>query len=73
MSFGVPSVYVQNAAWYPKNKSYFVQIVNYVIPDSDEYEVYTHEIGGLAPPPKRFDEIFAEKIKGCCIRLLRAE
>ena len=32
VNFNIPSLYVQSAAWYPKDPSYFIQIVNYVVP-----------------------------------------
>ena len=39
VSFKIPSIYVQASVWYPGDPSYFIQIVNFVVPNNDDYEV----------------------------------
>jgi hypothetical protein len=74
LSFTIPSLYVRASVWYPSDPSYFIQVVNYVFPNNDEYQVHTHFIDKTQPKlVKRFDEIFSERITGCTLRLIRTE
>ena len=69
----IPSLYVQQAVWYPTDPSYFVQIVNYVVPKSQDYDVntyYTFEKEG-GKDARKFEDIFKDKITGCAIRLIK--
>ena len=38
----IPSLYVQQACFYPRDPSYFVQIVNFVVPRDQDYDVHTY-------------------------------
>jgi len=45
VSFTIPSLYVQSSAFFPNDPTYFIQIVNTVVPSSegtDGYHVTTH-------------------------------
>ena len=68
-------MYVQGSAWYPADPTYFVQIVNYVVPSGKEYDVETYHLpteenGEPIKEIQNFDEIFASKITGCALRLV---
>jgi transcriptional regulator of heat shock response len=74
VSFTIPSLYVQASTWYPVDPSYFIQIVNYVVPSRDEYEVNTHFMEvGKDVVVNRFEDIFQEKIQGCTLRLIQTQ
>jgi hypothetical protein len=64
---------VQSSAWYPQNPTYFIQIVNTVVPNNEEYQVHTHYWENRKADINSFEEIFQEKIKGCTIRLIRTQ
>ena len=61
LQFTIPSINVQNSAWYPRNPEYFVQIVNYVVPKHDEYVVETHYMEDKPKTVSNFEELFKEK------------
>ena len=70
VSFTIPNLSIQSAVWYPKDPSYFIQIVNYVIPETDDkYEVHTHKIKENQESVESFENLFKDKIMGCSIRL----
>lgn len=77
VSFTIPSMYVQSSAWFPKDPTYFIQIVNTVVPSSDgldEYTVHTHEWEqNKAAKTQSFEDIFKDSIKGCTIRLIKTD
>ena len=72
VSFTIPSLSIQSAVWYPKDPNYFIQIVNYVIPQDEQQKVHTHEIKKKQEIVQTFEQLFEEKIGGCCIRLRHA-
>jgi hypothetical protein len=68
----IPSLYVQQAVWYPTDPSYFVQICNYVVPKDQDYDVNTyHHYEKKGKEVKKFEELFKDKITGCSIRLIK--
>ena len=75
VSFTIPSMYVQSSAWYPADTTFFVQIINTVVPSSDdEYQVHTHLWEKNRPAQvQSFEEIFKDNIKGCTVRLIRTD
>ena len=74
VSFTIPSLYVQASTWFPTDPSYFVQVVNYVVPSNDEYEVHTHYMEKDKPKlVNRFEDTFKTKITGCTIRVIQTQ
>jgi hypothetical protein len=71
LRFTIPSLNVRSSAWWPVNPSYFVQIVNYVVPTDNEFIVETHYEEDRPKDVSTFENIFAERIKGCTIRLIQ--
>ena len=71
VSFNIPSLYVQSSAWYPKDPSYFVQIVNYIVPK--DQTVQTHFMHSEPMIENSLGEIFSDKIQGCIIRLIKTQ
>ena len=62
---------MRSSAWWPINPSYFVQIVNYVVPTDNEFIVETHYEEDRPKDVSTFENIFSERIKGCTIRLIQ--
>ena len=72
MHITIPSLYVQQGLFYPLDPSYFVQVVNYVVPRDQNYDIHTfYNFDGSAKSVGKFEDIFKEKITGCAIRLVK--
>lgn len=48
-----------------------MQIVNYVVPKDEEFIVETHFLENKSKDISTFETIFAERIKGCTIRVIQ--
>jgi hydrogenase maturation factor len=48
-------------------------VVNYVVPTDEEYEVATHFLGDQPKDISNFKTLFADKLMGCTLRLIKME
>ena len=67
--FELPSLYVQDALFYPSNCVYSLQLVKYVFPTNRAQKIATHYMDGITEI-SYFDEIFDRYRNKLVLRML---
>lgn len=72
ISCQIPSLYIQQAIICKKNPIYSIQVLNYVLPDKDEYDVESHYLDGSVEKTC-FHDLYKEKVLGFTLRFLKSD
>ena len=72
VSFELPSIYVQDAKFFPTDPRFNLQLINFAFPESDEFEVAIHNLDG-SQDRSTFGKINSHLSNGLILRMLVRE
>jgi len=70
IEFEIPSVYVQDAKIFPSDPSYYLQLVNYAMPNKGEYSYINVKLNGEFILTNQEYEKETNEKQGLVLRLL---